>query len=624
MIKMRFIAVSQILLISIIVSVWIPVTVPAISMESFSEDPVTIKTYASLSSLPQGGSMELAVELVIDSGWHINANKVNDPYMIPTSIIIESVPGLTVEKVVYPRGIEKTLSFSESPLPLYSRRALIGILIKAAPSVSIGEAVFNAAVTYQACDDKRCLAPIEKKIDIRVTVSSPKEAVDARFPEIFASLNLREDAGNSGAGSSGENISQNGQARRLQNLMKTRGLPFVLLIIFMGGLALDLTPCVYPVIPITVSYFGGQSEGRSAGTFLLASLYVLGMAAMYSSLGLAAALTGSMFGTALQNMYVLFGVALIMVLLALSMFGLYELRIPASISAIAGTSKQGPIGAFLMGLTVGIVAAPCIGPFVLGLLTFVGETGNPALGFLLFFTLALGLGLPFMVLAVLSGSISRLPRSGEWMEWVRKMFGVVLLAMAVYFLESVLGSVTFYLLLGLLLATSGIILGFVLKSSTQGFFFNLIRKLTGLAVLLFGLYLLFAPGHIFNRNETGGIAWQEFNRDLLTKAAAGKKPVMIDFFADWCLPCKELDHRTFSRSKVIDASRKILALKADLTRSASPEVIAIKKFYKIKGVPTVVFIDGQGKERQDLRVFGFVGADDFTGRLERLKGPASK
>ena len=256
----------------------------------------------------------------------------------------------------------------------------------------------------------------------------------------------------------------------LSSAVASRGLFFAFVLVFLGGLALNLTPCVYPIIPITVSYFGGQSGGKKASTVLLAVMYLLGMATMYSALGLIAALTGSILGSALQNPVVLAFVALVMVGLALSMFGFYEIRVPAALSGVAGTGRQGVVGSFFMGLTVGIVAAPCIGPFVLGLLTFVGERGDPILGFSMFFTLSIGLGLPFVALAIASGNISKLPKSGEWMEWIRKLFGVVLLGMALFFLRPVLTDPLYFALLGGLLIVSGIWMGFVTKvASTAGF-----------------------------------------------------------------------------------------------------------------------------------------------------------
>jgi len=181
--------------------------------------------------------------------------------------------------------------------------------------------------------------------------------------------------------------------------------------VFIAGLALNLTPCVYPIIPITVGFFAQQAKERKGGTFGLAVAYVLGMAVTYSALGVTAALTGRLFGTALQNPIVVGVIVAVMLALAASMFGLWELRVPAWAMRASG-GRGGVFGALLMGLVVGFVAAPCIGPFVLGLLTYVGQQGSPLLGFVLFFTLAMGLGLPYLLLGTFTGAINKLPASG--------------------------------------------------------------------------------------------------------------------------------------------------------------------------------------------------------------------
>jgi len=399
------------------------------------------------------------------------------------------------------------------------------------------------------------------------------------------------------------------------------------LLVFVWGLALNLTPCVYPIIPITVSYFGGQAGGRTSRTFVLAIFYVLGMAAMYSTLGLIAALTGSILGNILQNEFVVIFVALVLVALAFSMFGFYEIRVPDRLNNLVGASsgKGGGVGAFLMGLTVGIVAAPCIGPFVLALLTFVGESGNPLLGFTMFFTLALGLGFPFLFLAVLSGNITKLPKSGEWMEWIKKVFGIILIAMAIFFLEPHLedlpyGNVIYWVAMGMLFIIGGIVLGFIKRVQSAAVAFLVFRRFVGIAAPMFGLYLMLSPGHIIASGDPGGISWSDYENTLLTDAKADGQYVLIDFSAEWCLPCKELDHKTFSQQSVVDATRGFVTLRADLTDAGSDEVLALRKKFTIRGVPTVVFIDRSGNERKDLRVFGFVDDDDFLSRLDKLKG----
>ena len=208
--------------------------------------------------------------------------------------------------------------------------------------------------------------------------------------------------------------------------------------VFIGGMALNLTPCVYPLIPITVSYFSGLSGGSRSRLVAHGLAYLGGLSVTNTVLGVAAALTGGLMGAMLQNPVVLLAVAGILLIFATSLFGLWELRLPQSLTQAATKSYAGFFGTLFMGLTLGLVAAPCIGPFVLGLLTWVASQGSAWLGFAVFFTLSLGLGLPLFFLALFSGSLEKLPRSGEWMNWVRKLMGWVLVGLAVHFLRPLL------------------------------------------------------------------------------------------------------------------------------------------------------------------------------------------
>jgi thiol:disulfide interchange protein DsbD len=477
----------------------------------------------------------------------------------------------------------------------------------------------KANITYQACDNEKCLLPETISIFIPVVISTPQAAVDLANPDVFDKIEFATIAAPTATQPTSVGKTHT-ETNALQRAIERRGLWFGFVLVFFGGLALNLTPCVYPMIPITVSYFGGQSKGRGSKTLSLALLYLLGMAVMYSALGLIAAFTGSLFGSALQNPIVLVVIALVMVGLAMSMFGFYEIRVPQRLAGVAGTAKQGAMGSFLMGLTVGIVAAPCIGPFVLGLLTFVGESGSLFLGFSLFFVLALGLGLPFVVLAVASGNITRLPKSGEWMEWVRRLFGLILLAMAAYFLHSVLGDPIYYGLLGTLLVVGGVMLGFWSKVRSSTLWFTAFRRFVGVAAPLYGLYLALAPGHILGRTEVAASAWTPYAETALTQAIADGKPVVIDFAAEWCMPCKELEYKTFNQVDVVRAVSRFVTMKADLTQHGSADVRALRKKYDIRGVPTIVFIDSSGKERTDLRAVQFIDKDEFLRRLNATGG----
>ncbi|MEJ2720632.1 MAG: thioredoxin family protein, partial [bacterium] len=192
--------------------------------------------------------------------------------------------------------------------------------------------------------------------------------------------------------------------------------------------------------------------------------------------------------------------------------------------------------------------------------------------------------------------------------------------MAIYFLEPHIGDVAYFLAMGVLFVVAGIYLGFIRRVETSGLFFMVFKRFVGIAAPMLGLYLILTPGHIIARGEPeGGIVWQEFDPELVADATENGRYVLIDFSAEWCLPCKELEHRTFSHQDVVDATMEFVKVRADLTESASPEVAKLRKDYAIKGVPTVIFLDKRGKERADLRVFGFVDKNDFLDRVNDLK-----
>jgi len=514
-------------------------------------EELTTQAFLSQDALVPGTTFRIAVTVELIKPWHVNANPVNDPNLIPTTLTWQAPPFVTVERTLYPPGRLVKPEWADKPISLYEGRLVIFAEGRVAAHAPLGPVKIEGKLRYQACDDQSCLPPKTVPVVVETAVAATANPL---HPELFGTVPS----------------SRSEEPNHIASLIRQYGWLPALFFVFVGGLALNLTPCVYPMITITISYFGGTGGARSVGRAFVTSLvYCAGIVVTYSTLGLLAALTGSLFGALLQNPIVLVVVALLLVGLALSMFGLYEIQPPRFLleRATGLSSKAGFVGVFFLGAMIGIIAAPCLAPFVVALLTFVAQRANPWLGWWLFFVFACGLGLPYVVLGTFSGLLSRLPKSGTWMVWVKRVFGVGLLGVAVWVVSP-----------------------------------------------------LWMGG---GSGGEGGIVWEPFSRERLREALAAGRPVVIDFSAEWCGPCRKMERTTFRDGRVVEKARGFVMLKADLTRPDSPASEAVRKEFGVLGVPTVVFLGSNGVEHRALRQTEYVSADQFLSLLEKALAPAS-
>jgi thiol:disulfide interchange protein DsbD len=560
--------------------------------------PATAKVTVvqSRDRYPAGGSYPLLFRIRISDHWYIHETGKGGGDLIPTVLRFIPADGMEIVHIRFPVPQKKLFSFSKESLNVYSGTFLVRASLRINGKVPAGTRHLKGSFSFQACSDTSCRSPETIPLSLTAMIVDQGTQTTAINQIFFAQAESRDKR-------------QFGPA----HFGSGAGLLLTLLGILLGGMALNLTPCVYPLIPITVSYFGGRSGRKGGRPFLHGLLYMLGLACTNASLGAFAALSGGLLGSALQSPVVLSVVAGILMILAASFFGLWEIRLPSGLMQISARSFGGYFGTFFMGLTLGVVAAPCLGPFILGLLTFVGQKGDPVLGILYFFVLSIGLGFPLAVLGVFSNALDRLPLSGGWMVWIRNAFGWVLIGMAAYmilplFHSSLLkSSVVAVVLLG-----AGIHLGWLEKSRSVRAGFVYVKRGMGI-LLLAAAVTLFLAGH----QKKTGIRWIPYDRAHVTEATKQGRPVILDFYADWCSPCRAMESSVFSDPEVMALGRKLVTLRVDLTRRLPGQDKLLAR-YKVRGVPTIIFINRKGIEEPALRVEELIGKDAMIQRMRKL------
>ncbi|MFQ2015425.1 protein-disulfide reductase DsbD [Aeromonas veronii] len=507
---------------------------------------------------------------------------------------------LTFSEPTLPEGTEHEDDFFGKTRVYYQQVSI------AVPLKEVGE---NATlrVRYQGCTDGLCYPPTDKLIDVAplVTATTASTAETA------------------------QSVAPVSQQDQLAAALGHQGFWLSIVAFFALGLGLAFTPCVFPMYPILTGIIAGAGDRLSTGrAFLLSLVYVQGMAVTYTLLGLVVASAGLKFQAALQHPYVLIGLSVMFVLLALSMFGLYTLQLPSSLQTrLSGLSnrQQGGsvVGVAIMGMISGLVCSPCTTAPLSGALIYVAQSGDLWLGGAALYALSLGMGLPLLLLGTSGGKL--LPKAGAWMDVIKQLFGFALLAVPILLLSRLWSDqVTTLAWLGW-----GLLLCGYLYHHNQHQPHSVAKSVRGFVLLLAMISAVVVGKDLLQPATPAAItadASQTAPRFIRVKtlddlkvqlAAARGKPVLLDLYADWCVACKEFEHKTFSDPAVRERFGQMVLLQADVTANDDADIELLNSL-NVLGLPTLIFFDREGKELTGQRVTGFMGPTPFAKHLEMV------
>jgi thiol:disulfide interchange protein DsbD len=518
---------------------------------------------------------------------------------------------VTLGTPVFPKGKEK-IDENFGKVEVYYKRVAIRLPVERNAS---GTLPLTLKVTSQGCADAGvCYPPQTQTISVELPAPGSVPAA------------------------SGAPVAVDGdESGKIAATLKNAGFWANLAFFFIAGLGLSLTPCVFPMIPILSGIIAGQGHKAShVRGFALSLAYVLGMALTYAAAGIAAGMTGTLLSAALQSPWVLGAFALVFVVLSFSMFGFYELQLPTALqsklSEESGHLRGGRgIGVFLMGALSALIVGPCVAAPLAGALLYIGQTGDAVLGGTALFVMALGMGVPLIAVGTAGGSL--LPKTGPWMEAVKKGFGVLLLATAVWLVSPVVPPVVPMLAWAALLIVPAIYLHALdpLPPHVKGW--QRFWKGVGIVMLLTGAALLIGAlaGSRDPLQPLAGLRGQAVAAEtrklpfepvrsvteLDSRLAAGDRPVMLDFYADWCVSCKEMERYTFADPAVQAKLAGFTLLKADVTQN-TPEDKALLARFGLFGPPGIIFFAPDGKEVPGIRVVGYQEAASFLRTLDKV------
>ncbi|WP_297324158.1 protein-disulfide reductase DsbD [Nitrosomonas sp.] len=590
--------------------------------------------------LPPDEAFKISVEVRDGNTLIAKLTPAKDYYLYRDKIAFEpQQAGTVIEKITLPPGkMKEDQTFGQTEVYYNPIQAIISLKREDPAS----EQPLTLTASYQGCNEPVgvCYAPINKAIDltlpaVKAAIGAVAEAVSGKAAAagIDATAELFQMPSKAPAIET--------EAYKIDQMFQTGDFWLILTGFFGIGLLLAFTPCVFPMFPILSGIIANRGKHVTKGHgFILALAYVLGMAITYAIAGVAAGLSGAMLSAALQNAWVLGSFAVIFVLLSFSMFGFYELQLPGALqtklSEEAGHLKGGHLtGVFGMGALSALIVGPCVAAPLAGALLYISQTRDVILGGSALFVMALGMGVPLLLLGTSAGAL--LPKAGAWMESIKRFFGVLLLGVAIWLISPVINEVVHMLLWAALLIISAIYLHAIDPLSERASGLQKFLKGIGVIALLVGIALLIGvlsgsrdvlqplskiglANNVNNANTAEAItstyASLPFQRVKTiaeldeTIRQSKDKYIMVKFYADWCVSCKEMERFTLSDAKVQSRLKDVVLLQIDVT-DGTPDDAALLKRFKLFGPPGILFIDRQGDDVPDIKIIGFLNKNDF-------------